>query len=1586
MAPGGKAGPSKASTSKASTSKASTSKASTSKASKSTKQASKKVATKAKPSKGKGKAVANDSEDDDSEQSEEESPRGKGKGKGKGKAKAKANQLPKGVYHGEAGILEYSREQGYDDPSWYKDTLELPIKHIKFEGGHVTTDKKRLQAHENHYKRLNGIIPSNLITTGTTSPFSGECQAAAVVGFGDISVKGVEKFLVFVDNHAHTVFGPLQRVLTQRIEVGIEYDFHQSMDTCTFFEYVINSKDAEYDEWYDNMIQSKDYIGALPQAIREDPKHSYYFGFVGACFALAKEHPELFIEREGDVKGTYVRGVSLEDIMRCSIVARHYVKRRKSGDYGTSNRRSPSVNSQKVDLHSTVIFYQTQEEIAEAATLENDVAFGEKYSLGIDVTLELLRNSGLSEEINLQEQEAYNDMDEDDQDDFCYRHIDALEKMRVAWYHSSKDNEVGRKMPYMDEKTKQSLLALMRSRIHNKEEGNNPLALLDSISEEDQQNLDTLKAGIIDLMESADREEPGFENDETRIASQEVNPLGQSTQIGSMSGIRQPRNSDFTEEYEKSLKDNFNKVMDEFFGGNDSDEMDMKQAQALTGMSYLDPRINPENPNSTAKLHEHQIVDTALLTQKLEYYPHAALLANACGTSKTATYMATILQIVKNQIEAWQQAKDNNDAEDEQEKFYPSIVFVPATLVKPTFDECQRLFRHLLDPYIYYGNRGDYKGDAIAQSKFIGAGLLDTKLKGFPPTKPDSARVLIITSYVTFKRRETQAVTKKRRNLTYEDRVFLGHHLADSPSSIDRRSNAERDLEKEEKEQNELERDLRKDRDEDETTEQDPDDEESSEDEDEVRRRIATEMIEDNTLIPEDQVDDEVQEINSAMDTIGGRKANPEKQQEQMYTLYKPKHEQKWNLVVCDEAHLLKNPKSATHKAIKCLDRQFWLAVTATPMLNTIMDILSLLQLAMPKSSATYTPPNFSYHTMYGIGEELDLFEPDKDPRESSYLVRQGKGKLEDVLAAAKRDSTRDTGPMFTKNHPLLDDYIYNPPEDAPELEDSHPVMEFGDPEYQAKWEAYERIDRKWWQLQPCNARWAAKEFGETFDGARLLLLPICKQLCVKRGMQTILELPDGRKVRPGDELKGACFRVVNVQFTPEDQLSYNASWNVWGKKLYTIDKSNEKKQDDGRGKDLLERPGNNVDDNGQPRINTRAVRHLVLPAQNLHNVRLLEPRAKTAGLVKVTESARQRQSRRSQDKMAQLSQASVSRGTGRRKDPGAEMGVEEVLALIKGHPQDGGANWVYEVLKAGPEYAPICNRQQFIHFHAYRSPIICAMILQVYEWMQQPRGKDGLPNRVVIMANMPWIQQEAALILQMWGWNVETIRSDHTVQERNMCIDKFNDPESNVDILLTSMDLSAYGLNLHKACCKGIILQWPWNANHLLQILGRLPRIGQKRFVEWVIFHMPGTIYDKMQTIVWSKYIKQLAVESKIPKELSGVWAELAAYGKIYELFNLPDAIVEQLEKKLEFAEMEIEADLVTGIRRKARERGDGAGNDRSALISLFYKYELDKERKRKRGRDVELEKPNRKRARVVVEVSDSAESSSGDSSSDSE
>lgn len=213
----------------------------------------------------------------------------------------------------------------------------------------------------------------------------------------------------------------------------------------------------------------------------------------------------------------------------------------------------------------------------------------------------------------------------------------------------------------------------------------------------------------------------------------------------------------------------------------------------------------------------------------------------------------------------------------------------------------------------------------------------------------------------------------------------------------------------------------------------------------------------------------------------------------------------------------------------------------------------------------------------------------------------------------------------------------------------------------------------------------------------------------------------------------------------------------------------------------------------------------------------------------------------------------------------------------------------MFETLKIREEYTIPNSRYAFLKFICWESPVLSRVLIQVYEWMNAPRGDVDLPNRVVIMAAMPWVQQQLCMSLKMFGWRVMDIRSHHNSNERNRIIQDFNDPTSDVDIFISSVELSAYGINLHKSCCKGILVQWPWSCNHLMQVLGRLPRIGQQRPVQWVIYNVAGTMYDRMQTIVWTKYVPQLGVESTIPDTIHNELAKIAAYTILGMLFNMP-------------------------------------------------------------------------------------------------
>ena len=58
--------------------------------------------------------------------------------------------------------------------------------------------------------------------------------------------------------------------------------------------------------------------------------------------------------------------------------------------------------------------------------------------------------------------------------------------------------------------------------------------------------------------------------------------------------------------------------------------------------------------------------------------------------------------------------------------------------------------------------------------------------------------------------------------------------------------------------------------------------------------------------------------------------------------------EQRWSLLVCDEAQFVKNPQSKSHQVLRSLPADSVLAITGTPMENSLMDLWAILALTAP--------------------------------------------------------------------------------------------------------------------------------------------------------------------------------------------------------------------------------------------------------------------------------------------------------------------------------------------------------------------------------------------------------------------------------------------------------------------------------------------------------------------------------------------------------------------------------------------------------------------------------------------------------------
>jgi superfamily II DNA or RNA helicase len=83
--------------------------------------------------------------------------------------------------------------------------------------------------------------------------------------------------------------------------------------------------------------------------------------------------------------------------------------------------------------------------------------------------------------------------------------------------------------------------------------------------------------------------------------------------------------------------------------------------------------------------------------------------------------------------------------------------------------------------------------------------------------------------------------------------------------------------------------------------------------------------------------------------------------------------EQTWSLLVCDEAQFVKNPQAKTHHVLRSLRADSVIAITGTPMENSLMDLWAILSLAAPGLFPRADDFVRSYRRPIESGDEVTL-------------------------------------------------------------------------------------------------------------------------------------------------------------------------------------------------------------------------------------------------------------------------------------------------------------------------------------------------------------------------------------------------------------------------------------------------------------------------------------------------------------------------------------------------------------------------------------------------------------------------------------
>ncbi|PKK43047.1 hypothetical protein CI102_13080, partial [Trichoderma harzianum] len=224
-----------------------------------------------------------------------------------------------------------------------------------------------------------------------------------------------------------------------------------------------------------------------------------------------------------------------------------------------------------------------------------------------------------------------------------------------------------------------------------------------------------------------------------------------------------------------------------------------------------------------------------------------------------------------------------------------------------------------------------------------------------------------------------------------------------------------------------------------------------------------------------------------------------------------------WNVVVCDECHQIKNPGTRANELVRQLDREALLLVSATPLPNHVRDISGYLRVlwdpAWPfgyqqKGDATNANAFFGdlvYDSLFDESIKLEVGEP-------LTLNRVLHGRVKTTSQLSPRELRRAMeykSFVEDQNGPA---YLLNP----------NLFMEFA----------------------------KNKEYGTCVS--TLAVGPILKLLSVRRGMLTMMTLPNGDITFMGKGIAGFKTETVELEHSAEVKAKLAAHINILADKLMT--------------------------------------------------------------------------------------------------------------------------------------------------------------------------------------------------------------------------------------------------------------------------------------------------------------------------------------------------------------------------------------------------------------------------------------------------
>ena len=418
-------------------------------------------------------------------------------------------------------------------------------------------------------------------------------------------------------------------------------------------------------------------------------------------------------------------------------------------------------------------------------------------------------------------------------------------------------------------------------------------------------------------------------------------------------------------------------------------------------------------------------------------------------------------------------------------------------------------------------------------------------------------------------------------------------------------------------------------------------------------------------------------------------------------SIAKPEYE--FDLVVCDEAHALKNEASNTHCLVATIPKRKLLLSSATPSLNHPKDNEGYLRLAFPWfPRVTPIPKDFDLLCLYE--DQIDYTKP---LCVDGYTDVQGK-EQPPVPGQVQLLEPSSTDPLKMSLYEMA-------------TRSTNPI--------------------KWWRLHPALFHDVARQTGWSFDTTRAIVGAILEHAYIRRTMHTTIEIEPGKMWSPGDSLVGSTTITKSVKLRGISKETYDQLHELYQAMMY-VNKAPKTTTTNQESVEVA--------------INMKIWRYLLIAACDPSMSALFSSEAQLEAMEGRVQDIKKRHDINKQINTLKLSQRDDADMADAHGDSLLELeeqlgeiedadqpifGVRQVGDMIH-NTEDGGSAYLYRQTTGEPDMPAPTDRISMLKYAVGMSPLLAGVALEVLRTVRPARDDKGLPNRVVIFTESPFTQQ----------------------------------------------------------------------------------------------------------------------------------------------------------------------------------------------------------------------------------------------------